>query len=107
VRINETARLLLGVTAPLPFALDLLPRETALREALDASFAGETPEGGEVVIAGRTLNVTARPLAGGGAVLALFDLTRVRRLEAVRRNFVANVSHELRTPSWVDSLKRW
>jgi signal transduction histidine kinase len=98
VRINETARLLLGVSSTLPFSLDHLPRETALREALDASFAGTTTDDVEIVIAGRTLNVTARPLAGGGAVLALFDLTRVRRLEAVRRNFVANVSHELRTP---------
>jgi signal transduction histidine kinase len=39
--------------------------------------------------------LTARPLAGG-AVIALFDLTPVRRLE-VRRDFVANASHELRT----------
>ena len=98
VRINETARRLLGARAPLPFPVDLLPRETALRDALVAAFAGETTEGAEVVISGRTLNVTARPLAEGGAVLALFDLTRVRRLEAVRRDFVANVSHELRTP---------
>lgn len=98
VRINETARRLLGARAPLPFPVDLLPREVALRDALLAAFAGETTEGAEVVISGRTLNVTARPLAEGGAVLALFDLTRVRRLEAVRRDFVANVSHELRTP---------
>ena len=33
-----------------------------------------------------------------GAILVLHDLTRLRRLEAVRQEFVANVSHELRTP---------
>jgi two-component system phosphate regulon sensor histidine kinase PhoR len=98
VRINETARDLLGMRAPLPFPVDDLPRDVALREALEAALAGDTTEGAELVIAGSTLNVTARPLTGGGAVLALFDLTRVRRLEAVRRDFVANVSHELRTP---------
>jgi signal transduction histidine kinase len=98
VRINETARRLLGTRAPLPFPYEDLPRDLALREALETAFAGSTTEGVEVVISGRTLNIAARPLTGGGAVLALFDLTRVRRLEAVRRDFVANVSHELRTP---------
>jgi two-component system phosphate regulon sensor histidine kinase PhoR len=98
VRINETARRLLGTRAPLPFPLDDLPRDVTLRDALEDALTGEIREGAELVIAGRTLNVTARPLTGGGAVLALFDLTRVRRLEAVRRDFVANVSHELRTP---------
>jgi len=34
----------------------------------------------------------------GGAVLVFHDLTRVRELEGVRQEFVANVSHELRTP---------
>lgn len=98
VRINETARRLLGTRAPLPFPVDDLPRDVALRDALKDAYTGETTEGAELVIAGRTLNIAARPLSGGGAVLALFDLTRVRRLEAVRRDFVANVSHELRTP---------
>jgi two-component system, OmpR family, phosphate regulon sensor histidine kinase PhoR len=34
----------------------------------------------------------------GGSLLLVQDLTRVRRLEMVRRDFVSNVSHELRTP---------
>ncbi|MCG3206110.1 MAG: Alkaline phosphatase synthesis sensor protein PhoR [Elusimicrobia bacterium] len=33
-----------------------------------------------------------------GALMVLHDVTRLRRLEQVRRDFVANVSHELRTP---------
>ena len=36
--------------------------------------------------------------AATGAVLVFHDLTRVRELEGVRQEFVANVSHELRTP---------
>lgn len=34
----------------------------------------------------------------GGALLLLHDLTRLRRLETVRRDFISNLSHELRTP---------
>ena len=34
----------------------------------------------------------------GGSLLLVQDLTRIRRLETVRRDFISNLSHELRTP---------
>ena len=36
--------------------------------------------------------------APGGSLLLIQDLTRLRRLETVRRDFISNLSHELRTP---------
>lgn len=45
------------------------------------------------------LQITAIPgQEAGGALLMVQDLTRLRRLETVRRDFISNVSHELRTP---------
>jgi two-component system phosphate regulon sensor histidine kinase PhoR len=50
------------------------------------------------IAAGRTFDVTAAPMPGGGAVAVLRDLTETARMEKSRRDFIANVSHELRTP---------
>ncbi|MFZ0684141.1 MAG: ATP-binding protein [Terriglobales bacterium] len=50
------------------------------------------------IAVGRTFDVTAAPMPGGGAVAVLRDLTDAERMEKTRRDFIANVSHELRTP---------
>lgn len=102
--VNRAARSLLGAPAE---ADDLsertlleLARVPGLDEIAQRARGGEV-SAGEVELHApvpRTLLVRAAPVSAGGTVLVLHDVTEVRRLERVRRDFVANVSHELRTP---------
>jgi two-component system phosphate regulon sensor histidine kinase PhoR len=71
--------------------LDAVAR-AALGSGEPASGEAELGRGGR-----RQYEVEAIPL-GGGLVVALHDVTAIRRMERVRRDFVANISHELRTP---------
>ncbi len=76
----------------------------AVRRLLSRALAGE--EATETLeLFGpprRTLEIRAAPLAGPsrsiGAAIVIDDVTERRRLDAVRRDFVANISHELKTP---------
>ncbi len=81
-------------------------RHPAVLDAADAVLRGETgmasadltlpvPDGRSF-----SLRVVALPASseGSAAVLALHDLTALRKAEKMRADFVANASHELRTP---------
>jgi two-component system phosphate regulon sensor histidine kinase PhoR len=99
VTANPAARRILGYGTldPLPDLPELF-RVKAAREVVDAVLVGRPVQDRQVEMDGRAFMVNARPLPTGGAVLVIHDLTEMRRLEAVRRDFVANVSHELKTP---------
>lgn len=106
--VNDAARQMLNLES------DLLGRhyveavrQPGVVQQLGAALKGEQRPPIEVPLdpvsdmaAGpRIFRAQATPAsAAGGAVLVLHDISDLRRVDRVRRDFVANVSHELRTP---------
>jgi len=84
--------------------------ERALSELLSAAVGGEAREETIELFSPprRTLTIRATPLVEAdaviGAVAVIDDISERRRLEAIRRDFVANISHELKTPVGALSL---
>ncbi len=82
-------------------------RDPDLQQLVREVTRGDRRLAREITLAGtgadETLHVTATPIAAADGkgqlfILVFHDITALKRLEATRRDFVANVSHELRTP---------
>ena len=98
IRMNRSARALLELLDTPAFApVSSVVSDNKLRSVLEDSVI-RPGNSDEVEVNGRHLLVSSRALDPGGAVTTLLDISEIRRLEQVRRDFVANASHELKTP---------
>ncbi len=81
-------------------------RSLEIHELVRRGLAAAGPQLGEIVLqtgpAQRVFELSVSPLVledgGRGAVVVVHNISKIKNLERVRREFVANVSHELRTP---------
>lgn len=102
--VNPTLRemLLLGADVEGRSPLEVI-RHGEIARLLDEAQAEDEPALGEIEIGGlkpRRLMVQVVRIPGeeGGLLAVFVDVTHLRRLEVMRKDFVANASHELRTP---------
>jgi len=114
MRLNRSAVRFLDVEpdAALGKSIEETVRSPYLQEFIKKTLAATEPVEGDIVLRSEggdrffQAHGTLLRDAGNksiGAVIVLNDVTRLQRLEGIRRDFVANVSHELRTP--ITSIK--
>ena len=97
--VNQRASDLIEVQPHQDIALLDLPKrgQKLIRETLAGTegemswFNGHKPKRQYIELVGL-------PIDNGGAIFVVRDITKIRNLERVRRDFIANISHELRTP---------
>lgn len=99
VAATELLELSEGVTGALLDEVVAIPELSALASGAQREGSEEFAIGAHEMMDKRVVLARARPIAAtGGTVIVMLDVTEIRRLERIRRDFVGNVSHELRTP---------
>ncbi|MCD6160943.1 MAG: PAS domain-containing protein [candidate division Zixibacteria bacterium] len=113
ININKTAEHMLGVSVDTAAGCYIheVVRNTYLHKFIKKALMETHPLEDELTLYNngqRSIQVHGNVLHDAdmkhiGAVIVLNDITRLRQLENIRRDFVANVSHELKTP--ITSIK--
>ncbi len=108
IRMNSATARLFGISVNFQTGRPIheLIRNSELQRFIRRSLNLQEPLEEELTLLDtekRYLHAQSAPLTGKlneriGVLIVLHDLTRLRQLESVRRDFVANVSHELKTP---------
>jgi two-component system phosphate regulon sensor histidine kinase PhoR len=113
ITVNRAAEALLGVVAMQAkgHLLQEVVRNVTLQRVVAAAMHSPEPATADIVLRSaeeRFLQATATALRDAqgqdiGVLVVLNDVTQLRHLENIRRDFVSNVSHELKTP--ITSIK--
>lgn len=114
IHMNEAAARLIGISADEAQGCRIheIIQNTDLQYLIDKALTSLKPVEGDITLSYKdnlkyiqVHSTVWRDIKGNsiGAVVVLNDVTRLRKLEAIRKDFVANVSHELKTP--ITSIK--